>query len=401
MTKSYKKDFPIFANNPGLVFLDNAASVQKPQYVINGVGQFAANDYANIHRWLYELSERAEETYHYSKKVVADFLWCKASEIIYTYNSTYGINLMAQALCKAGKLWKWDTVLIGIWEHHANVMPWQILSEIYGFQIKLIEMDDNYDIDREDFNNDYDETVKVVSVGHVSNVTGKIYDLKEIKSKLRDDTFFMVDGSQSVPNFSVNVAEIGCDCFVFTWHKVMAYTGIWAVYLSKPWIRELSPMVSWGWAIEEVTIDGYTFLRTHEKFEPGTPNLTGAVSLLKAFEYIQSIWGFETIWNHEQEMVEYTLAKFAEVEDKVKLIGPKVAKDRVWVFSFVILWDIKPNIFWEKMAEQNICVRCGGHCAHPLHQYLWEQGTCRMSLYLYNDKEDIDKFFQVLNEILS
>jgi len=240
-----KKDFPIFKNNPWLVFLDNAASSQKPQYVIDGVSEFVAHDYANIHRGLYSLSEKSETTYHHSKELVGELLNCKASEIIYSYNSTYAINLIAQSLVISDIIKSWDIVLLWIREHHANILPRQILAERKGFTIEFFNINDEYEIDRNDFDQKYSDTVKVVSVAHVSNVTGKIYDVKKIKSKLRDDTFFLVDGSQSVPNFPVDVQDIGCDCLVFTGHKMMAYTGIGVIYLKKEWIKKLVPIIRW------------------------------------------------------------------------------------------------------------------------------------------------------------
>ncbi|HKL43673.1 MAG TPA: aminotransferase class V-fold PLP-dependent enzyme, partial [Candidatus Absconditabacterales bacterium] len=291
----YKKDFPIFQNNPDLVFLDTGASSQKPQYVIDGVSEFISNSYANIHRGSYDISEKSEEYYDKSKELVGEFLNCKASEVIYTYNSTYGFNLIAQSLTNSNILQKGDTVLLGIWEHHANVLPRQVLAKQIGFDIQFIQIDDNYEIDREDFQKKCENpNLKIVSIGHVSNVTGKIYDIKKIKSYLRDDIFFMIDGSQSFPNFKIDVQDLGCDCFIFTGHKVMAYTGIGVVYLKKDWIKNLNPMISGGGAIKDVDISGYSLPRNSSKFEAGTPNIIGAVSLLKSLEYIKSIGGIET-----------------------------------------------------------------------------------------------------------
>ena len=403
---TYKKDFPIFKNNPGLVFLDTWASSQKPQYVINWVSEFTANSYANIHRGSYDLSEQSEEAYDKSKELLWEFLNCKASELIYTYNSTYGFNLIAQSLVHSDFLQKWDTVLLWIWEHHANVIPRQILAEKVWFNIKFIEIKSDYSIDRDDFNQKYDETVKVVSLGHVSNVTGQIYDMKAVKNKLRDDTFFMVDASQSFPNFKVDVQEIWCDCLVLTWHKAMAYSWLWAVYLKKEYIKKLTPMISGGGAIKDVDIQWHTIPSTFEKFEAGTPNIIWAVSLLKALEYIKSIWWMDTIRKHEQELVNYTLPKFAEISDKVKLIWSnlkdnKIDIHRIAVFSFYIPDHKNFNNIGEIFAEHNIAIRCGWHCAYPLHKNLEIPWTCRASAYLYNDKSDIDKFFEVLNFIIN
>ncbi|HRX63764.1 MAG TPA: aminotransferase class V-fold PLP-dependent enzyme [Candidatus Absconditabacterales bacterium] len=394
-----KETLPIFKNNPDLIYLDNAASTQKPQSVIDGVSDFIANNYANIHRGDYELSERSEELYLQSKSIVAEFLNCKASEIIYSYNSTYCVNLIAQSLVNSDILKKGDTVLLGIREHHANIIPRQILSQRFGFNIRFINIDDNYEIDRDDLQTKYDDTVKVVSIGHVSNVTGKIYDVKKIKSYLRDNTFFMIDGSQSFPNFQIDVQDIGCDCFIFTGHKVMAETGIGVTYLKKEYIKTLQPMISGGGAIQDVDQDGFTTPNTLEKFEAGTPNIIGAVSLLKALEYIKSIGGIDAVRKHEQELASYILPKFAALSDKVQLIGPKT-NDRVAVFSFFIPNHSNFNNVGEFFASKNIAIRCGGHCAYPLHKDINIPGTCRMSAYIYNNKSDIDSFFQTLSELI-
>lgn len=397
---NYKKDFPIFQNNPGLIYLDNGASTQKPKLVIDWVSDFVSNYYANIHRWSYDLSEKSEEFYFESKKKLGEFLNCKSSEIIYSYNSTYSINLIAQALCKSKFLWKWDSVLLWIREHHANVMPRKLLSEEFWFSIKYISIDENYEINRQDFYKNYDETVKVVSLWHISNVTWKIYDVEKVKNLLRPETFFIVDWSQSFPNIPVDVQKIWCDCFAFTWHKAMAYTGIWWAYLKKDWIKELTPMISWWWAIQDLDVDFYQLPTTVSKFEAWTPNIIWAVSFLKALEYIESIWWMETIRNHEQEIVNYCLPKFEKLSEKVQLIWPKT-NDRVAVFSFFIPKNSNFNNVGEIFAEQNIAIRCGWHCAYPIHKSLNIPWTCRMSAYIYNDFSDIDKFFEILNKINS
>lgn len=394
-----KKDFPIFQNNPGLVFLDSAASTQKPKYVIDWVNYFVSNDYANIHRWAYHLSEKSEEIYQESKKIVAEFLNCKTSEIMYNYNATHWFNIVAQSLVNSGFLKKWDKVLLWIWEHHANIVPWQILSKIFGFQIDFIWISKWCEIDRDDFSKKYDKSVKVVSIWHVSNVTGKIYDVKKIKSLLREDTFFIVDWSQSFPNMKIDVQNIWCDCFVFTAHKVMAYTWIGVMYLKKDWIKKLTPMLSGWWAIRDVDLFWHTVPNDYSKFEAGTPNIIWAISLLKSLEYVKSIWWVQKIREHEQKLIKYSLDRFTKLKDKVKLIWPKT-KDRTAVFSFFIPENKNFNNIWEIFAQHNIAIRCGGHCAYPIHKDLNIPWTCRMSAYLYNDISDLKNFFDILESIV-
>ena len=395
----YKKDFPIFQNNPWLVFLDNGASSQKPQSVIDGVSDFVANDYANIHRWMYDLSERSEIAYHASKEAVGRLLNCKPSEVFYTYNSTYAINILAGALVRSRFLKTGDVVLLSIWEHHANVLPWQILAEEFGFSVKFFDITDEYTIDWNSFDEKYDEHVKVVACSHVSNVTGQIYDMKAIKAKLRDDTFFLIDGSQSVPHFAVDVQDIWCDALVFTGHKMMAYTGIGAAYLKKEWTKKLSPLMAGGWTVADVSISDHTLVSSIGKFEAGTPNIIWAVSLLKAIEYIESIGWIEQVRLHEKMLVELSLKKFVALSGRLKLIGSLDPNQRIGAFSFVINKEENFNLIWEAFAAENIAVRCGGHCAYPLHKQLGLGGTCRMSTYVYNDQADIERFFEVLDKI--
>lgn len=395
-----KSDFPIFANNPWLVFLDNAASTQKPQYVIDGVSEFVASSYANIHRWLYSLSEKSETAYHHSKELVGELLNCKASEIIYSYNSTYWINVIAQSLVVSDILQKWDVVLLWIWEHHANILPRQILAQRKWFSIEFLTINDEYEIDRNDFNQKYTDKVKVVAVAQVSNVTGKIYDVKKIQSKLREDTFFLVDGSQSVPNFPVDVQDIGCDCLVFTGHKLMAYTGIGVVYLKKEWIKKLVPIIRWWWTIEDVSIDWHTLAGNSDKFEAGTPNIIWAVSLLKALEYVKNNGGMQKIREHEQKLVKVCLEGFKKYQDKIEILWP-VNSDRIAVFSFVLANNANFNNIGETFSDANIAIRCGGHCAYPLHKHFKKPGTCRMSGYVYNDEKDIAAFFKVLDWLIA
>ena len=397
--KSYKNDFPIFQENPNLVFLDSAASSQKPFSVIHWVSDFTSKYYANIHRWMYSISEKSEEIYEKSKNLLSQFINCKQSEIFYTYNATYGISILAQSLVNSKILTKWDKVLLWIREHHANVVTRQILAENMWFDIEFINIDANYEIDRDDFSNKYDKTVKVVSLWHVSNVTGKIYDMKKVKSLLRDDTFFMIDGSQSFPNMMIDVQDIWCDAFVLTGHKVMAYTGIGAVYVKKDWMKKLSPMIAWGWTIKDVGVEWHNLVSTIEKFEAWTPNIIGAASLLYALEYIQSIWGMKVIQKHEEYLVQEFLTWFKKLENNVKLIWPKTT-DRIAVFSFFIPSLDNFNTVGEMFAAKDIAVRCGGHCAYPLHKDLKVPWTCRASGYLYNDQEDIDNFFEVLRTIV-
>jgi cysteine desulfurase/selenocysteine lyase len=207
--KNFRADFPIFSNNQDLVFFDSTATSQKPKMVIDGISEFLSQDYSNIHRGMYDIAQNSEKLYKQSKEITAKVLNANSwKEVIYTFNSTYALNLLAQTLRKNNKLQKGDTVLVSIVEHHANVVPWLILKEEIGIKVEYVDVDENYNLDLEDFDKKYNESVKVISFTHVSNVTGQIFDLSEIGKRKRQDTIFVVDASQSVPHMKVDVQEI-------------------------------------------------------------------------------------------------------------------------------------------------------------------------------------------------
>lgn len=390
-----KKEFPIFTQHPGLVYLDNASTTHKPQFVIDAVSTFVSGSYANIHRGNYDLSMEAETVYRDSKKAVAKLLWCQFSEIAYHYNATACSNMIAQSLCYNGKVGKWDTVLLWIRDHHATIVVWQQLQKYFGFTIRYIPIDtQTYAIDRDGFAAVLDDTVKVLVCSHVSNVTGSIYDMQKIRGLLGNDVFFIVDASQSVPNFSVDVKEIWCDCLFFTAHKMLAYTWLGVMYLAENYIGSLDPLCVGGGVIEDVTTQWSSLVRGIEKFEAGTPNIIGAASLLAALRYIDWIWGYGTLHCIEQENIAYILEKIVTLPTSIRLVGVNSSDARIALFSFAT--DEHALDIADRLADAKICVRVGGHCAHPLLYNLKEQQLLRMSCYVYTTKEDIDRFFSVL-----
>ncbi len=404
---NFKEDFPIFQNNPWLVFLDNAASVQKPSHVIDGIKYFFEHDYANIHRGMYELSERSESLYEKSKEKVAEFIGAKeASEISYTYNSTYAINMLVLSLKRSWFFKKWDKILLSLSEHHANIVPWLIIKDEIGIELDYVKLDEDFLLDFDDFEKKLTPEVKIISLSAASNVTWATFDLEKVSkiidSKLwenRKNIRFIVDASQAMPNFKADVQKINCDFLIFSGHKVMAETWIWVLYWKKELLKEMLPAFWWWWAINWVKTTEYSPSGLPFRFEPGTPNISWAVSLLKAFEYIESIGWYEIIQKIENELISYTLEKFKELEYKVKLVWSKKLENRVGVFSFYIPW-IHQNDIADYMAEENVCIRAWHHCTQPFIESLGIPWSARMSLYFYNDKTDIDKFFDVLRKII-
>lgn len=394
-----KKDFPIFKNNPDLIYFDSTASSQKPSMVIDGIKDYLETSYSNIHRGMYDIAQISDNLYQKSKQKVCEVLNGNSyKEIIYTLNSTYALNLIAQTFRKNWVLKKWDTVLVSMVEHHANVLPWLILKDEIGINVEYVEVDENYDIDMQDFQKKYTQEVKVISFTHVSNVTGQVFDLEEIWEIKREDTFFVIDASQSVPHMKVDVKKLNCDFLVFTGHKVFADSGVGVFWGRKELLEKFEPPFSWGGAISDVRLDGYTSCGLPDKFEPGTPNITWAIGLLKAFEYIESIGGYEFIEGHEAELTQYFLKKVQELP-QMHLIGWNDVSKRVAVFSFV-LDGIHSHDIADYLAENGFAVRAGKHCAHPLFKTYGHAHSVRASLYIYNSKEEIDRFFEVLKQLL-
>ena len=396
----WKKLFPIFDRHPELIYLDNAASTQKPKAVIDGVSDFLENDYANIHRGLYSLSERSEELYYQSKCKYAELINCKPSEVIYSHNSTYCINLLAQSLVNSWILSKWDKVLLWIREHHSNILPRKALSKIFWFDLEFINETENYQIDWKDFDKKFSKKVKVVSLSHVSNVTWQIMEVEKIREKIWGSIFYIVDWSQSVPHIPVDVEQIKCDALITTGHKMMAQTWLWMMYLKHSWIKELNPLILWWWTVKDVSIDDFSLQNNADKREAWTPNIIWAVSLLKALKTIEQLGWMENLREHEKNLIKILCEWFKKREDDIFLLWNLNSNNRIWTFSFTAKYEKNFNKIWDIFAQNHICVRTWGHCTYPLHKSLWIWWSVRLSTYLYNDQKDIEKFFEVLDSII-
>ena len=354
------------------------------------------NSYANIHRGSYDLSEKAETLFESSKEKVREFLSASSRhEIIYTYNATYAFNLLARSLVKSGLLEKWDTILLSLLEHHANIVPWQILAEEYGVIIKWVNITPDGRIDMDDLWEKI-SWAKLVSLSAASNVTWAILDfakLRNIMENLSNKPLLIIDWSQSFPHFAVDVVRENIDFFIATWHKVMSDTGIGILYGKKQLLQIMKPALCGGGAINSVSESWYEPAWLPYRYEPGTPHIAWAASLLASLEYIESIGWYEMIEAYEHELVEYTLQSLGKLP--FQLIGPKDAKNRLGVFSF-FFENHHPRDVADMLAEKNICVRAGHHCTEPLHNHFDLPASLRMSLYIYNTREDIDSFINAI-----
>ena len=384
-----KQDFPILKN---YVFLDSASSTQKPKQVIKAVSEFYEKSYANIHRGVYDLSEKATEKYEEARAVIAEFIGAKTEEVIFTKGTTEGLNLLATSLGE--KLERGDEVVLSIMEHHANLVPWQKLQK-KGIVLKFIPLTDDYHLDMEKAKELINTKTKIVSVVQVSNVLGTFNDVKKLGELAHKvGAVMIVDAAQSVPHMKVDVNELGCDFLVFSGHKMLGPSGIGVLYGRRYLLNEMEPYQYGGDMIREVTLGNSTWNDLPWKFEAGTPPIAQAVGLGEAVKYLLKI-GISTIEEHEKELTAYALDKLSKIAG-LKIIGP--LQKRGAVFSFV-LEGIHPHDAAEILNRKKIAVRGGHHCAMPLMKALGISGTTRASFYLYNDKKDVDALVNGIKKV--
>lgn len=384
-----KNDFPILRNtNRGkpLIYLDSAASSQKPTQVIAAISNFYSQDYANIHRGIYELSERATKLYEQTREQIKKFIHApKASDIIFVSGTTEAINLLAQSYgrsqFKAG-----DEVILSVMEHHSNIVPWYLLKQQIGIELKIIPVTDTGEMDIEAYQQLFSPRTKMVAIAHVSNVLGTINPVKEmIAIAHAHQVPVLLDGAQAVPHLPVNVEELDCDFYVFSAHKLYGPTGIGVLYGKAALLASMPPYQGGGDMIETVDFSRVTFAKVPHQFEAGTPHIAGVIGLSAAIDYIQAI-GMDAIFAHEQDLLAYATAALTAIPG-LRLLGR--ANKKVGVMSFV-LEDIHAHDVGTVLDNEGIAVRAGHHCAMPLMERFKVPATVRASLGVYNDKTDVD-----------
>lgn len=390
-----REDFPILnqkVNDEPLVYLDNAATTQKPLTVLSAINDFYQQDNANVHRGVHTLAERATADYEAAREKVRAFINAQSTkEILFTRGTTTSLNWVAQF---AGQiLTPADEVIITIMEHHSNIVPWQEIAQRTGATLKFVYLKDGA-LDWTDLNEKISTKTKFVSVAHVSNVLGCINPIKEIADLAHAyGAYVVVDGAQSVPHMAVDVQELDVDFFAFSGHKMMGPTGIGVLYGKKELLQRFEPIEFGGEMIDFVYESHSTWTELPWKFEAGTPNIAGAIGLGAAIDYINSI-GIENIQQHERELVEYLLPKLKEVPG-LTLYGPAEPRQRAGVIAFN-LQGLHPHDLATALDMEGIAVRAGHHCAQPLLHDLKVAATARASFYLYNTKADCDKLIEAL-----
>lgn len=397
--RKIREDFPILSEkiyNRNLIYLDNAATTQKPRCVVEKMEYAYYHLNANIHRGVHYLSQKATEAYEDARSTVAQFLNAeKREEIIFTRGATESINLVAfsfgEAFCKPG-----DEIVVSAMEHHSNLVPWQMLCERKRMKLRIIPMNKKGELQLDAFLHLLNEHTKIVAVTHVSNVLGTINPVKEIiEIAHRKNIPVLVDGAQAVPHFVVDVTALDADFYVFSGHKIYGPTGIGVLYGKEKWLNALPPYQGGGEMIATVTFEKTTYSEIPFKFEAGTPDYIGSMALAKALLYVQKI-GLDVIANYENELLNYAIKRLKEIEG-IRFIG--TAERKCSVISFLID-DIHPYDIGMMLDKLGIAVRTGHHCAQPVIDAFGIPGTIRISFAFYNTKEEIDEFIAALKQIV-
>ncbi|MEI7511393.1 MAG: cysteine desulfurase [Candidatus Peregrinibacteria bacterium] len=392
-----KSHFPIFKNRPNLTYLDSGASAQKPECVLNAIKDFAENGYANIHRGYYALSLNATQKYEEARETVAHFFGVTPAEIVFTKNGTEAANLFVSAWGKY--LTTGDEVLLPLSEHHANFVPWLRLREERGIVLKFVEPDQHGVFTLNDFTKQISIKTKAIAVAQVSNVTGQIFPIAQLAELAHQNgSIIFVDICQSAPHFAIDLKKMGVDAAFFTGHKLGAgATG--GLFAKMEILETLSPLLVGGDSIIEVTTEGYTLLPPPERFESGTPALENIVGLSTAIQFLQEHQREEKLRKHEIHLLSLLQTGLQKIPD-IHIIGPQNIQERSGLISFYHE-NIHHSDISMYLAEHDICVRSGFHCANPLHQFLGIPGTVRASVWMYNTEEDIEKFLQELGNAIS
>lgn len=391
-----RNDFPLLAkSNRGkpVVYLDTAASAQKPQVVIDAVQQFYSNDYANIHRGIYELSQRATKRYEQSRERVKHFIHAAHhEEIVFTNGSTSAINLVAQSFGRP----RWqagDEVILSMAEHHSNIVPWYLLKEQIGIELKVIPLAENGALDMMAYKKLFSKRTKLVAITHASNVLGVINPIKDIVNIAHEHQVpVLVDGAQAAAHMPINVQELDCDFYTFSAHKVYGPTGVGVLYGKKAILESMPPYQGGGSMIETVSFTNTTYANIPLRFEAGTPNFANVIGFDSALQYLHEI-GMQHVYAHDQELLAYAHKKLVSIAG-LRVLG--TAAPKLGVISFVID-GLHPHDIGTVLDHEGVAVRAGHHCAMPLMEFYNVPATVRASFGIYNNKADIDAMIAAIS----
>ncbi len=392
-----RADFPILqrqVNGRPLIYLDNAATTQKPRQVIDALVDFYTNTNANVHRGVHTLSVESTDLYEAARERIARFVGARsAEEIVFVRNTTEALNLVAVCWGRAN-LKPGDEILATTLEHHSNLVPWQRVAQETGARIRLIHLTADGTVDMEDFQQLLGPKTRVVAVAHASNVLGTISDLADISERAhRVGAVVVADGAQSVPNLPTDVSKLGIDFLAFSGHKMLGPTGIGGLWGRRELLEEMPPFLGGGGMIREVFEDRATWAPLPEKFDAGTPNIADSIALGVAVDYLDAL-GMDNVRRHEVEVAGYALERLSSIRD-VAVYGPRDPEMRTGVVSFN-LEGVHPHDAGTVLDEAGIAVRAGHHCCQPLHRALDVAATLRASFYIYNSADEVDALVDAL-----
>jgi cysteine desulfurase/selenocysteine lyase len=394
-----RAQFPILGTSTEdgrpLIYLDNAATSQKPRAVIDALLHYYEHDNSNVHRGLYDLSRRATESYEHARARIARFINAPApDEVVWVRGATEGINLVAHSWGGAN-LKPGDEIVISVLEHHSNIVPWQLIAGRTGAVVRFVDIDDEGRIRLDELQQIVASgRARIVSIAHVSNAIGTIHPVQEIARIAHDaGALLMVDGAQGAPHLRVDVQSLGCDFYALSGHKMCGPMGIGALWGRRELLDAMPPYMGGGEMIDYVGTDGSTYKKAPHRFEAGTPNVGGAIGLAAAADYLDGI-GHDALWTHEQELTRYGLERLGGM-DGVTVFGPTDASQRTAVFSFK-LEGVHPHDVATIVDAEGVAVRAGHHCCQPLMRRLGVPATTRASCYLYNTTDEIDALVSAL-----
>lgn len=392
-----KKDFPIFKTNPDLVYLDSASTSLKPKCVIDAIDDYYKNYSANIHRGLYDLSEKATLAYEGARKIVRKFINAKSErEVIFTRGATESINVVANAW-GSQNLKSGDEILLTVLEHHSNIVPWQMVAKKRNCAIKFLDIAANGILKIDQLNSLLSRRTKIVAISHVSNALGTINPIKQVIQKAHAiGAKVLVDAAQSAPHMPIDVQQLDCDFLAFSGHKMCGPTGIGVLFAKEKILNEMEPLFGGGDMISEVTQKGAKWNALPFKFEAGTPPIAEAIGLGRAIEYLQKI-GLKNIRDHEKKLLKFAIAKLQQIKG-ITLHGPSDSEIQSGVISFS-LEGVHPHDIASILNDDALAIRAGHHCCMPLMQRLKIPATARASFYLYNDEKDIEKLVTGIEKV--
>ena len=394
-----RKDFPVLSqtvNGKPLVYLDNSASSQVPQLVIDRGSKYLAEEHSNIHRGVHYLSQHATTAYEAAREKIKRFINAKeAKECIFVRGTTEGINLVAFSYGRKF-IGEGDEIVISQMEHHSNIIPWQQVAEEKGAKIRVIPMNERGELIIDEYENMLNERTKIVAVAHVSNSLGTVNPIKDmIATAHKFGVPVMVDAAQSVPHFPVDVQDLDADFFAFSGHKMFGPTGSGVVYGKREWLDKMPPYQTGGGMIRSVSFEKTTFAPIPEKFEAGTPAIAAGIGLGAAVDYINSI-DFEAAAAYEHELLEYATQRLSDIQG-IKIVG--TAANKASVLSFTIE-GVHPHDIGTILDQEGIAVRAGHHCAQPVMQFFDVPATARASFAFYNTREEVDKLAEAVQKVI-